>query len=82
MYFAIFAAFKESMTLNLAQRSFAVATTATTTYMIGALVMSTDMLRRLTNRRFIIIIIDHDTSTSQTDGQTGGQLALAIPLYA
>jgi len=25
---------------------------------------------------------DHDTSTLQTDGQTDGQLALAIPRYA
>jgi len=28
------------------------------------------------------LIYDHDTSTLQTDGQTDGQLALAIPRYA
>jgi len=27
-------------------------------------------------------LYDHDTSTSQTDGQTDGQHAMAIPCYA
>ena len=27
-------------------------------------------------------LYDHDTSTSQTDRQTDGQLAMAIPRYA
>ena len=49
--------------------------------MLGS--VESEMVRLIAVKLFLqnSNIYDHDTSASQTDGQTDGQFALAIPRY-